>query len=106
MGSNHHETECVTGALYSWNSELCACVQVYGLISEKCTTSMARVDYYVRKYRTCFNSIDRRNLWHFGLIVAPELTQPRFIDYEKTVILSCYAVTKRVLGLDGDRVMH
>jgi hypothetical protein len=43
-------TEYVTGALYPWSLELCACVQVYGLINEKCTTSMAWAGYYVHKY--------------------------------------------------------
>jgi hypothetical protein len=44
-------TEYVTGALYPWSLELCACVQVYTLINEKCTTSTAWVGYYVHKYK-------------------------------------------------------
>jgi hypothetical protein len=43
-------TEYVTGALYPWSLELCAYVQVYGLINEKWATSMAWAGYYVRKY--------------------------------------------------------
>jgi hypothetical protein len=83
-------TEYVTGALYPCSSGLCACVQVYGLINEKCTTSMAWAGYYVHKYEILtivYKSRTEGNRWHFGLIVASwacdELTQTRFLDDEE-----------------------
>jgi hypothetical protein len=84
--NRHFETELNMSLEHSilgvWN---CArCVQVYGLINEKCPTSMAWAGYYVHKYEVVTIVCKSWNRWHFGLIVAPwacdELTQTPFLE--------------------------